>query len=295
MTETFNAIVTNIMLDKYILEDDNSNIIEAGIRGNAKKKSNVLVGDKVTVEKTYDKYIITDILERKNSLIRPPVANIDNVVIVVSIDNPKPDYILLDKEIALCISKNITPIICVNKVDLENTSDIAYIKEVYGKLGIKICFTSAKTGDGIDELINLLHGRISAFSGNSGVGKSSLSKKIMKDEDIVIGNIADKTKKGKHTTKHVRLYKIDKKTYILDTPGFSSFELYGITYKELKMLYPEFKNIECDYSDCNHVLESSAVCKVKKEVEEGKIDKARYDRYVYLFEKLKELDDKKYK
>jgi ribosome biogenesis GTPase len=289
------ARVTGILLDKYILEDEYGNMIEAVIRGNAKKKNNILVGDKVKFEKVYDKNVITAVEQRKNCLIRPPVCNIDTLVIVISVADPKPDYILLDKEIILCLARNIEPIICINKIDLENKAEIEYINSVYANLGIKVILTSTKTGDGIDNLKKALIGKVSAFSGNSGVGKSSISKKIMNLDEIVIGDLGDKTKRGKHTTKHVRLYKIEDKTYILDTPGFSSYELYDISYKNLKDYYPDFFEANCEFDDCNHVNESEDVCQVKKNVSLGKIDKLRYERYVYIFQKLKELEDKKYK
>lgn len=140
-----------------------------------------------------------------------------------------------------------------------------------------------------------MRGKISAFSGNSGVGKSSISKVIIGKDNIVVGEIGDKTKKGKHTTKHVRLYNIDKDTYILDTPGFSSFELYDMSYKDLKKYYTEFLEYPCEYDDCNHVNEKEDVCSIKKNVELGNIDKPRYERYVYIYEKLKEKEDRKYK
>ena len=289
------ARIVNILLDKYVLETKNGECIEAIIRKNAKKGKSILVGDNVVYEKIDKDFVISKILDRKNELIRPPVANIDNLVIVVSIANPSPDYILLDKEIALCKAKNITPIICVNKIDLDDNGEIEYIKNVYSKLGIKVIYTSAMEGVGIDELKDILKGKVSAFSGNSGVGKSSISKTIIGEENIIVGDISEKSNKGKHTTKHVKLYKIEEDTYILDTPGFSSFELYDIPYKELKKYYTDFLEYHCDYDDCNHVNEKADVCAIKTNVELENIDKARYERYVYIFEKLKEKEDRKYK
>ena len=289
------ARVTGILLDKYILKDSDENEYIAGIKGNVKKSSNVLVGDFVEFTKSYDKYIITKIIKRNNELIRPPVSNIDNMVIVVSVSNPEPDYILLDKELVLCFSKNITPIICINKIDLKNDNHNVeeYILNTYSKLGVTIISTSVKENIGINKLKDILKSKTSAFSGNSGVGKSSITKSILGDERIEVGDIGDKTKKGKHTTKHVRLYNIEKDTYILDTPGFSSYELYDISLKKLKDYYLEFKEYRCQYDDCNHINES--VCSVKKNVNLGNIDKGRYERYSYIYQKLKEKEDRKYK
>ena len=296
------AKVIKIDLDIYILCVVNTKeIITAKLRGNAKKKSNILVGDIVAVEKANEDYMITDVRNRKNSLIRPPVSNIDQMIIVISVGAPTPDYILLDKQIVLCLSKNIEPVICVNKIDLaledkKANDDIEYIRKVYESLGIRVVFVSAKTAQGIDELKRILLGKTSAFSGNSGVGKTSITKEILGDETkLEIGNLGEKSRRGKHTTKAVSLYNIDENTYILDTPGFSSYELYDVEHKKLREFYPEFKDIVCDYDDCMHVLEKDDVCKVKANVKSGLIDSGRYERYVYIYSQLKERYDKRYK
>lgn len=296
-----NARVNEILFDKYILEvDKTGEIIKSGIRGNTKKKNNILVGDQVEVEFFYDRYMITKIYTRKNSLVRPPVANIDNLVIVISLSNPIPDYFLLDKQLVLCQSKNISPIIVVNKIDLNLTEstkkDIEYIQKVYQNLGISVFYVSSKENIGIHELKNSLKGKVSAFSGNSGVGKSSIINSIFKGniKEALVSDIARKTSRGKHTTKHVKIYSQDD-IYILDTPGFSSYELYDINYIALKGLYPEFSRYQCSYLDCNHINENIDVCSIKQKVQEGNIDAGRYERYTELFLKLKESDSRKYK
>lgn len=295
------ARVNEIILDRYILEVlDTKEKITASIRGNAKRTNNILVGDLVQVEYSYDRYMIEKIYDRKNYIIRPPVANIDNLVIVVSILNPSPDYFLLDKQIALCISKNIEPLIVINKVDLNTTEktrrDIRYISDVYKQLGIKVLELSTKENIGIDNLKQSLKNKISAFSGNSGVGKSSIINSIFKNnmKEAAVSEVARKTNRGRHTTKHVKIYN-ENEMYILDTPGFSSYELYDIDYEELKNLYPDFKKYTCAYLDCNHVNESIDVCCIKQNVNRGNIDSGRYERYIELFKKLKQLNDKKYK
>lgn len=293
MEEKIVARVTEILLDKYVLKSKDK-IIEAFKRGNVKKRSNILVGDLVECKKSYDKYMIEKILPRKNQVIRPPVANIDQMIIVLSIKNPLPDYTLLDKQLVLCKSKNIKPIICINKIDLSNEFD--YIKKVYSDYIEDIYFISAKENKEIENLKRCLKGKVSAFSGNSGVGKSSIIKSIVGDSyNIIVGEIGAKTSKGKHTTKHVKLYEFEENSYILDTPGFSSYELYDIEYKKLKNYYDEFLECKCEYDDCMHVLEESNVCEVKRKVDIGLIDKERYERYVYIFNKLKEEYDRKYK
>lgn len=292
------ARVKEIILNEYLLEliEENSEIF-AILRGNIKKKSNILVGDLVEVTRSYDRYIIEDILDRKNYLIRPPVANIDNLIIVLSLSNPTPDFFLLDKQIVLAMYKNITPIIVINKIDLNNNektnNDIEYIKKVYSNLGINILEVSSKENIGIEELKKYLKGKISAFSGNSGVGKSSIINNIFNTKSTT-SEVSKKTSRGRHTTKHVKIYK-NNDMYILDTPGFSSYELYDIYYKQLKQFYPDFNEYVCQYTDCNHTNEDINICAVKEAVEKDLIDKERYNRYVELFIKLKKMDDRKYK
>lgn len=297
------AIVLEKLLDKYIVKVED-NIITANLKGTLKRKTNVLVGDIVLLEPSYDKYLIKEVQDRKNSLIRPPVANIDVLVIVLSICNPEPDFILLDKQLALCHKKNIQPIICVNKMDLndtEATNNIKkYIDKVYKNLDVEVVSVSAKEEIGFEELFEKLKGKICAFSGNSGVGKSSIIKYILKklglpNENIEVNEIGKKSNKGRHTTKYVKLYILNKNTYILDTPGFSSYELFDIEYKELPKLYADFLEFKCEFDDCMHIKELEKYCKVKEAVIQGKLDKARYERYMYIFDKLKETDDKKYK
>ena len=290
--------VIRIDLDIYVIQTKKE-IIQAKARGNTKKKGSILVGDVVCLEKAGQDFMITSVRNRQNSLIRPPVSNIDQMIIVTSLATPVPDYILLDKQIVLCMSKGINPVICINKIDLENANeqsklDLEYIKNTYSNLGIKILFVSAKEKVGLNELKRVLKGKTSAFSGNSGVGKSSITSELI-GEDVLVGDIGQKSNRGKHTTKSVNIYSIDEDTFILDTPGFSSYELYDIEYRDLKDFYPEFKSCHCDYSDCAHVIEDNSVCDVKRMLNEGKIDQGRYDRYVYIYEKLKEQYDRRYK
>lgn len=307
--EKSKGIIVEILYDKYIImtDDEIEITIIASIKGTLRKTdSKIFVGDIVDFEKNCDQWIITGISERKNSIIRPSVCNIDQMILMLSIDNPTPDYLLLDKELALCFSRNIKPIICVNKLDLikddySNNYDISYIDRVYKNIGIDVIYTSVKQKENLDELENILKGNITAFSGNSGVGKSSLTQYLLDKYEnkfnIEIGELSDKINKGKHTTKYVRLYVLDKdsNTYILDTPGFSSYELYDIEYRDLKVYYPDFSKYTCKYLDCSHVNEALDECEIKRHVELGPIDKDRYERYILLYNNLKQLDNKKYK
>lgn len=290
--------VVEILLDKYITVDEESYSLHTAILPGNMKKNKIYVGDIVNINKSYDTYVITEIIKRKNSVIRPPVSNIDQMILLVSIDNPKPDYILLDKQIILCRSKNINPVICINKIDLLNDKldiDLNYIKNTY--INIEILEISSKNEIGLDKLKEKLKDKTSAFSGNSGVGKSSVISKLLNDNllNIEIGEIASKINKGKHTTKYVKLYSIDKNSYILDTPGFSSYDLYDIESEDLKKYYDEFSKYTCDYLDCNHINEGMQECKVKQAVNNNEIDSARYERYKYIYASLKDKEDVKYK
>ncbi|MCX8074674.1 MAG: ribosome small subunit-dependent GTPase A [Clostridia bacterium] len=299
------ARITEIKLNKYILHDlaNPDKIYEGIIKGTLKSKEKSLnVGDIVSLRQMYDTWLIDSVLPRKNKIIRPPVSNIDQMILVIALTNPKPDYLLLDKELAFCFSKNINPIICVNKIDLKDqdesySNELEYIKNTYEKLGVKVVYISVKNNVGINDLNNILTNNITALCGSSGVGKSSITKFILKNHDIQIGELTSNSKKGKHTTKQVNLYLVEYlvNAYILDTPGFSEYDLYDIEYKDLKLYYPEFLKDKCKYLDCMHVNESESECTIKKLVKENKVDMLRYYRYVEIYLKLKENYDRKYK
>lgn len=272
---------------------ENGKIYELIPRGKLKKEEiTPVVGDMVEFN---NQGSIESVLPRKVYIKRPKLANITQMILVVSSKDPKPDLLLLDKQIAFAEFLNVKVVIVLNKIDLDKKQQMQKIKEIYENIGYKVIETQAKEKFGIDELCYVISNNINAFSGNSGVGKSSIIKSILKNEDILIGDIASKTNRGKHTTKYVKLYKLNEGSYIFDTPGFSSYELYNIEHKKLKEYYPEFFDCICEYDDCRHVIESEKVCNVKSAVKSGKIDKGRYERYVYIYNKLKENYDRRYK
>lgn len=290
--------VIEVLSSLCSIELKNGEIVTASISGNLKKSGSIMVGDIVQLEFLYNTYVIKKVNSRRNFFIRPPVANIDNLIICISLDEPKPDFLLLDKQIILCLKKSITPIICLNKIDKLNNNkelekQINYLESVYSRLNIDVILISAKNNIGIDNLKEKLKGKVSAFSGNSGVGKSSITSLLLKDTTIEVGELSKKNLKGKNTTKYVRLYEIESNTYILDTPGFSSYELFDIDYKELKNFYKDFCKYNCKYEDCSHVLEEE--CEIKKQVEIGNVDRQRYERYKYLYLELKQKDKRKYR
>ena len=246
------------------------------------KKTSMLVGDMVEVN---DNNVIEKIYPRKNEFVRPPIANIDQIIIVVATTNPTPDLMLLDKQLVTAERNGVDVVICVNKIDLE--ADYSNIIEVYENIGYQVITTTAKNGIGIDKIARILVNKITAFSGNSGVGKSALTNNIFNLEISKEGETSEKLQKGKHTTKHVELFEFAENSYIADTPGFSSFDVDGINCKDLDKYFIEFAPYisECEYRSCNHIKEQN--CGVKKAVAKKKIDKGRYERYVTLFEKMK--------
>ncbi len=298
------ARVIEILLNKYRVRTDEHKELIVGIRGIVKREKAIKVGDIVSLEETYGETLITNIHERKNDFIRPSVANIDNMYIIVATKDPILDPLLLDKQIVLAESKGIKPIIVVNKTDLDEENNITnYIQEVYGKLGYNVIKSSIKDNkiSNMNFLDDIASGEFCAFSGSSGVGKSSIIR-ILTDNthEIQVGEISKKNKKGKHTTKSVVIYEINKNNkdiYLLDTPGFSSFEIYDIESKELKGHYPEFNanSNDCNYINCSHIGESEKECAVKRKVNENVIDEGRYQRYIRIYNELKEKELKKYK
>ena len=253
-----------------------------------------LVGDKVEIEVTdeeKDEAIIEEIKPRKNEIKRPKIANIDEIIFIISTKNPKPDLLMLDKQLAYAEKIRVEPIIVINKCDLKDTYED--IKKVYSNIGYKVIVTSAKQNIGIDELKQNLQNKISVFSGNSGVGKSSIINALFNKEKTQEGEISYKNKKGKNTTTDTKLYKLEENTYIADTPGFSSFEITEIESTELDECFREFvPEIEkCEFVGCTHIKEEN--CGVKKAVQESKISTERYKRYCNMYDELKEKE--KYK
>ncbi len=233
------------------------------------------------------------------------MSNITQLVLVVSSKNPKPDLLLLDKQLAFAEYLGIKPIIVLNKTDLDKKKEFEKIKEVYQNIGYTVIETIAKDLSiesekkniyltGIQELEKHLKGNINAFSGNSGVGKSTLINAIFKDTITQEGEISQRNKKGKNTTTSTRLYEIDENTYIADTPGFSTFDISEIEYRELDKYFKEFKPLleDCEFVGCTHIKEEN--CGIKQALQQGKIDSGRYERFCKIYEELKEKDKYKY-
>ena len=289
-------IIENIS-NLYKIKSGN-NIYEAVARGKFKNDNiTPVVGDNVEIDitdKENKKAVIEKILERKIYVKRPKIANITQMIFVLSSKDPKPDILMLDKQLAFAEFLGVKSVIVLNKTDLDNKKQFKEIKTNYEKIGYKVIETQAKDGIGIDELKNTLKSNINVFSGNSGVGKSTLINAIFKGQITQEGEISKKNKKGKNTTTYIKLYEIDENTYIADTPGFSTFDISEIESKDLCKFFKEFKKFikDCEFIGCTHIKEEN--CGIKKALEDGKITESRYQNFCKIYQELKEKEKRKW-
>lgn len=265
----------------YYVATDIDEIVECKARGKFRKERiTPMIGDEVEIEVKNSKGSITDIYERKNSLIRPAVSNIDLIVVVVAAKDPDPATFVTDKMLVNAEINEVEAIVCINKTDL---ADYDELKRIYESAGYKTVCVSATENNGLDELFNLIKGKTAAFAGVSGVGKSTILSHITGVE-LQTGEVSDKISRGKHTTRHVELFKVSGGGYVLDTPGFSSVEAEDITAEELEACFPEIRSVsgECRFRGCAHLEEPD--CAVKAKVADGTIAKSRYESYKELYE-----------
>lgn len=244
-----------------------------------------LTGDLVTVTETKGKGMIQKVLPRKNGFVRPAVANVDALVIFAANVNPVTEPFLIDRVTAIAGNKGVETILCVNKTDLDEAADLC---RIYRHAGFRVIPTSAQTGFGVEELRKALQGKLTAFTGNSGVGKSSILNALMPRLGLATGEVSEKLGRGRHTTRHVELFTLDPETFVMDTPGFSSFDtdqMDVILKENLQYAFPDFAPClgECQFADCSHRREPG--CAVRMAVEAGNIEKTRYDSYLRLYEK----------
>lgn len=276
----------------YYVDVVESGIYECKAKGIFRKeKMKPLVGDDVEIEvlneneKTGN---LIQILSRKNELIRPAAANVDQTVVIFAVRQPDPNYGLLDRFLIAMEQRNIPVFICFNKSDLSSEEEVQKMKEIYTGCGYPVFVTSAEKGEGIEALRKQLEGKTTVVAGPSGVGKSSLTNLLQEEISMETGEISQKLKRGKHTTRHAQLLKIGEKTYFMDTPGFSSLFVQDIEKEDLRFYYPEFQQLEenCRFQGCAHIHEPD--CAVKDAVKEGKISSVRYENYVNIYQELKE-------
>ena len=291
-------IIENISNLYQVKSFENDNIYESIARGKFKKEEiTPVVGDRVEIsiiDEKEKKAVIEKIEERTVYIKRPKLANMTQIVFVVSSKDPKPDLLMLDKQLAFAEYLRIKAIIVLNKTDLDKKQEFKEIKKVYQNIGYNVIQTNAKEKIGIDKLKELLKGNINGFSGNSGVGKSSLINAIFNKDVTEEGEISKKNKRGKNTTTSIKLYEIDKETFIADTPGFSTFDISEIESKNLCLYFKEFKKYieDCEFIGCTHIKEEN--CGIKEAVREGKIDSKRYERFVKIYEDLKKREERRW-
>ena len=242
-----------------------------------------LVGDRVEFNPTErGKGFLTKILQRKNAFTRPPIANIDKMVVIASAAIPVTDPYLVDRMTALSCKNDCEPIICINKCDLDPARRLF---EIYSAAGFKTVKTSAGTGEGLQELQEAIRGSVCAFTGNSGVGKSSILNAIEPGFGISVGDVSKKLGRGRHTTRHVELFKLSNGSIVADTPGFSAFDAEHLAPKEeVQFLFPDFEPFlgNCRFLDCAHIKEPG--CKVLDALKTGDIQQTRWESYVKLYE-----------
>ncbi|MDQ0215080.1 ribosome biogenesis GTPase [Oikeobacillus pervagus] len=275
----------------YVITKD-ERIVQCRGRGVFRKqKITPLVGDFVQfqAENDHEGYIL-NIFERKNELVRPPISNVDQAILVFSAANPDFSTSLLDRFLVLIESKKMKSIICITKLDLLNESEKESIDQFvhhYRSFGYEVILTSSILNEGLDPFIHCIQGKTSVFAGQSGVGKSSLLNAIRPDLQLKTGDISQSLGRGKHTTRHVELIKVEE-GLIADTPGFSSLELTEITAEELAACFPEMveRSHECKFRGCLHLNEPK--CQVKAAVENGEIPSYRYEHYQQFMEEIKE-------
>lgn len=287
------GLVISIISNIYEVEDiENNKIIKCVPRGKFKNSdTTIVVGDNIEFEyQTETEGVINEVLDRRNFIKRPKMSNLTQMIFVLSMKMPKPDLLLLDKQLAFAEYNNINSIIVLNKIDLEKNDKIDEIESMYKKIGYTVIKTNAKTGEGVEEVKNLLQNNITAFSGNSGVGKSTLINNIFEKNLTLEGNISNKNQRGKNTTTSIKLYKINENSYIADTPGFSTFDIYEIKSEDLSKYFIDLVQYisNCEFVGCTHIKEET--CGIKKALEEDKISMNRYASYCRLYNELKERE-----
>ena len=276
----------------YYVHVVGSGVYECKAKGAFRKeKRKPLVGDNVEIdildeeEKTGN---ITEIHRRKNELIRPAVANIDQALVVFAVTKPKPHLNLLDRFLVMMECKEIPVVLCFNKKDLSEDREWKKLQSIYETCGYPTIFSSAAKEENIDMVRQALHGKTTVLAGPSGVGKSSLINLLHPEAGMETGDISRKIERGKHTTRHSELFPLDECSYIMDTPGFSSLYVNDFEKEDLKMYFREFEPYEgeCRFQGCSHIHEPG--CRVKEALETGKIPESRYKNYLEMYKELEE-------
>lgn len=263
-----------------------------------KEKKKPLVGDDVEIEVLDSEEMtgnLVSILPRRNELIRPAVANVDQAMVIFALESPKPNIALLDRFLLMMEWQRVdNTVICLNKEDLAEQGEAEQLESIYVKCGYQVLVCSAEKGEGVDALKDVLKGKTTVVAGPSGVGKSSLTNLLQENVMMETGEISQKLKRGKHTTRHSQVIPVNEDTFLMDTPGFSSLDTIDVPKEELRFYFPEFEEYEgkCRFNGCQHMNEPD--CAVKTAMEDGSISKSRYENYMMFYEELKEKDKRRY-
>ncbi len=289
MTETKAGRILRSISGFYDVMSDGERIT-CRARGHLRKGAQTpLTGDLVEISVEGGKGMIERIMPRRNRFVRPAVANVDGLVIFAANANPITEPFLIDRVAAIAGDQDVPVYICINKCDLDPALDLV---RIYRNAGFPVFCTSAETGEGMEELRTLLDGKLMAFTGNTGVGKSSVLNALCPKLALPTGEVSEKLGRGRHTTRHVELYCIDDDTYVADTPGFASFdtEQMDVILKEnLQFAFPDFGPYigKCQFHDCSHRKEPG--CAVLQALADGDIEKTRHESYLRLYEKSSQI------
>ena len=274
----------------YYYVQTGDKLTACSLRGRFKKERfSLLVGDEVVYSATgADKGVIEEILPRRTLLRRPMVANVDQVVLTFAAANPDIGTLLVDRFLVLAESSGLDAVLCVNKIDLADTSALEKLVEVYRTIGYPVALVSAKTGSGVEELRDLLYDKITVFAGPSGAGKSSLLNALQPGLSLVTGEVSQKIGRGKHTTRYAELLAFAGGGFVVDTPGFSLTEFADIAEQDLPYFFPDFAAFapQCKFTTCLHAKEPQ--CAVKQAVAEGGIARSRYESYMEILTEIRE-------
>lgn len=289
MEQSHNGIIIRALSGFYDV-DTGSEIIRCRARGKFRKERlTPLVGDRVQFQRSGDQGYLQELLPRKNAFIRPAVANVDALVMLAAQVNPVTEPFLIDRVAAIAAVQGVELILVLNKCDLDPAESLY---EIYRNTGMQVFRLSAKTGEGLEPLRQQIAGKLTAFTGNSGVGKSSLLNKLYPEAHMAVGEVSEKLGRGRHTTRHIELFSLPDGTCIMDTPGFSAFDTDQMDLgapEQLCLAFPEFAPYQgrCRFDDCAHIREKG--CAVLEALAVGAIHPSRHSSYVRLYEKAKEI------
>ncbi len=277
----------------YYVDAGNA-VYECKARGVFKNKSlKPYVGDEVVLDLSGDTPVISEIKERKNVFERPPVSNVEQFIVVNAFENPAPNFAVIDKFLTMAELKDVDVIMCFNKMDLASEKEAAHLQRIYSDI-YPVIFADARAENGTERLIPYLKGRKSALAGPSGVGKSTIMNSLIHGLNVETGSVSEKTKHGRHTTRHVELFRLEFGGMIFDTPGFTSFDVPPTDEAELSYLFREFTDYaeKCRFNGCRHQNEPG--CAVKEAVSAGNISESRYKSYLGQLEEIRMREKKRY-